>query len=156
MSRSALVRRAFELFAADTSAAPMLTLRGGNQVDDCEKPSSFDPTTDSVSDKYLESYFWGVAHLDASSWRHYLPHLIEYGSRHSRDGGHVVEALLNSLRPPDRSPPRLASLTFEQEDRIREFLESLAFEEGSAHQSLACQALEEWWFPNPLYRAAAK
>jgi hypothetical protein len=66
----------------------------------------------------------------------------------------VVDALLSSLRPPDRTPPRLASLTEEQEVVLREFLESLAFAgESNPYQDLAMQVLEEWWLPNALYRS---
>jgi hypothetical protein len=64
----------------------------------------------------------------------------------------VVEGLLHSLRPPDREPPRLASLTVEQESVIVEFLEDLAFSEDSANQDFAQQVLEEWWLPDALYR----
>jgi hypothetical protein len=63
-----------------------------------------------------------------------------------------VGALIASLRPPDRDPPRLASLSPAQEKVIRELLQVLAFGEGSAWQRDACQALEKWWIENPLYR----
>jgi hypothetical protein len=57
-----------------------------------------------------------------------------------------------SLRPPDREPPRLASLSPAQERVVRQLLEALAFAEDSVWQADACQALEEWWIENPLYR----
>jgi hypothetical protein len=57
-----------------------------------------------------------------------------------------------SLRPPDREPPRLASLSPAQERVVRQLLEVLAFAEDSVWQENACQALEEWWIENPLYR----
>jgi Family of unknown function (DUF6714) len=65
----------------------------------------------------------------------------------------VVDALLSALRPSDRVPPRLASLTEAQEAVVREFLELLAFgDEPSPYRDLALQVLEEWWLPNALYR----
>ena len=63
------------------------------------------------------------------------------------------EGLLYSLRPPDRDPPRLASLTPEQKAAIVAFLEALAFDDNAAYyQADALQILEEWWLPNARYR----
>ena len=73
-----------------------------------------------------------------------------------RHSNNVTDALLSSLRPPDREPPRLASLSPEQEVLVTRFLDILAFSEESAHQELACQLLEEWWAPGALYRPAKK
>jgi len=151
-----LLRRAFEVFASDTRLIPSTTLRSGNAIDGYAEPLPYDSASDEPTDQYLERYaYWGVAYLDAESWRHYLPHLVAYGLHHvARDPHMVVEALLSSLRPPDRTPPRLASLTEEQEAVLREFLELLAFGgEPSIHQDLAMQVLEEWWLPNALYRS---
>ena len=65
----------------------------------------------------------------------------------------VTEALVRSLRPPDRYPPRLAALNDEQETVIRSFLEQLAIGDAIPHvQTDAQQALEEWWLPNPRSR----
>jgi len=64
----------------------------------------------------------------------------------------AIEGLLNSLRPPDRIPPRLGSLTKEQEDVIIAVLDQLAFSQDSAHQPFAMQVMEEWWIPRALYR----
>jgi hypothetical protein len=64
----------------------------------------------------------------------------------------AVEGLLHNLRPPDREPPRLASLTAEQEAVIVAFLEEVAFSEDSANRDFAMQVLEEWWIPDALYR----
>lgn len=155
MGQSSLVAELFSAFAPEVAAAPSVTLRAGNDLDDYEQPSQFDPAADSICDAYLESYSWGIAHLDAASWRHYLPHLIEYALRHRHDNSLVVDALLSALRPPDRDPPRLASLSQRQESLITRFLEALAFGESSAHQDLACQVLDEWWVPNALYRVVA-
>ena len=87
------------------------------------------------------------------SWRHYLPALIDYALRHvDVPGAMVIEALLGGLRPPDREPPRLASLTKEQEAVVIAVLDVLAFDERSAHRPLAMQVLEEDWAPAALYR----
>jgi hypothetical protein len=151
-----LLRRAFEVFASDARLIPSTTLRSGNAIDGYAEPIPYDPAVDEPTDTYLERYaFWGVAYLDAASWRHYLPRLVAYGLHHVGSDPHmVVDALLSSLRPPDRTPPRLASLTEEQEVVLREFLESLAFAgESNPYQDLAMQVLEEWWLPNALYRS---
>ena len=60
--------------------------------------------------------------------------------------------MLSSLRPPDREPPRLGSISLEQEAVVVEFLDLLAFGERSAYQDFAMQVLEEYWVPNALYR----
>ena len=68
--------------------------------------------TRSTDRRVLEGFaFWGLAYLDAQSWRHYLPRLIDYALRRPDDPAMVAEALVRSLRPPDRYPPRLASLS---------------------------------------------
>jgi hypothetical protein len=143
-------------FAADLARSPTVTLRAGHEVDSYRLPSPYDSAVDGVTDAYLEQYPWGVAHLDAPSWRHYLPSLLDHALRHLEQSSNVTDALLASLRPPDRDPPRLASLSTEQEAAVTRVLEALAFSEGSAHQALACQALEEWWVPGALYRGAAR
>jgi hypothetical protein len=156
MGQPPLVAELFGAFALEIAAIPSVTLRAGNSLDDYQQPSPFESAVDSISDGYLENYPWGIGYLDAASWRHYLPHLIEYALRHKHDGNLVVDGLLNSLRPPDREPPRLASLSPQQEAQVTRFLEALAFGEPSPHQELACQVLEEWWIPNALYRQVAK
>ena len=56
-------------------------------------------------------------------------------------------------RPPDRYPPRLATLTPEQEAVVIAFLESLALGDGTSHlRDDAPQALEEWWLPGARHR----
>ena len=146
-------RRAFEVFRADAAGIPAMTLRGGNAVDGYDLPPPYDPSADVPTDAYLEAHFWGVSHLDPASWRHYLPRLIDYALRRSGEGGSMVtESLLSSLRPPDREPPRLASLSAAQEAVVVAVLDALAFGGGSAHQDYAMQVLEEYWVPNALYR----
>jgi hypothetical protein len=148
------VRRAFEAFRADAEAVPPLTLRGGNAVDGYDEAEPFDPACDEPTDAYIEGFaFWGLGYLDAQSWRHYLPRLIDYAFRHPDDPAMAVEALIRSLRPPDRYPPRLATLTVEQEAVVVSFLETRALGDGIDHvQGDAQQALEEWWLPGARYR----
>ena len=64
----------------------------------------------------------------------------------------VTEGLLGSLRPPDREPPRLASLSAGQEAVVVAVLDVLAFDERSLDRDLALQVLEEYWVPNAFYR----
>lgn len=146
------LNKVFMAFAADLGGPPQISLRSGDLLDDYKEALSFDPAVDALSDEYMERYHWGLNHLDAASWRHYLPSLMEYAFRHIQLNSIVVDALLNSLRPPDREPPRLAALTYEQETIVVEFLDAFAFAEDSAYQELACQVLEEWWVPSALYR----
>jgi len=151
--RSGISRKASEAFHADVLAAPRMTLRGGYAEDSYEVAPAFDPDLDRLTDIYLEAYtFWGLAYLDPASWRHYLPHLIAYTFRHMDDSEMAVEGLLHNLRPPDREPPRLATLSAEQEAVIAAFLEEVAFSEDSANRDFAMQVLEEWWIPDALFR----
>jgi hypothetical protein len=132
-----------------------MTLRGGNAVDSYESAPPYDATLDQPTDAYLAAHtYWGLGYLDAASWRHYLPRLIDYTFRHIADPTTMApEGLLYSLRPPDREPPRLATLNAEQEALIVAFLEELAYSDDcAAYQSDALQILEEWWLPNALYR----
>jgi len=152
MNHSTLAARTLAAFAEEAAAIPVMTLRGGNAMDDGAPPPAFDAAADAITDAYLEAFFWGVSHLDTRSWKHYLPPLIEYALRNAHESSLVVEALLTSFRPPDRDPPRLAALSTGQQVLITELLDLLAFGEESAHQELACQALEEWWVPSAIYR----
>ncbi len=151
--REEICRRAFEAFGVDAGAIPPMTLRGGYAEDSYDIAPPYDPTLDEPTDTYLETYtFWGLAYLDAASWRHYLPRLISYAFRHMHDPAMALEGLLHSLRPPDRDPPRLGSLPPEQEAVIVAFLDQIAFSEDSVQRDLAMQVLEEWWVPDALYR----
>ena len=119
MDRSDIVTRAFEAFRADVLGQPPLSLRGANALDGYGEPTPFDATADEPTDGYLEGFaFWGTTYLDAQSWRHYLPRLIDYTFRHPDDPAMVAEALVRSLRPPDRYPPRLATLGSAQESVV--------------------------------------
>ena len=148
----AIAARAFVAFQHEAYAQPTITLRGGNALDDCKSPPQYDPEFDRPTDAYIERFPWGIGYLDPESFRHYLPHLIEYALRHASVANDVVDALLSNLRPPDREPPRLASLSPEQEEVVVQFLDTLAFSEESVYEELAAQTLEEWWVPNALYR----
>jgi hypothetical protein len=154
VDRDDLAARAEAAFGVDAAAVPPMTLRGGNAVDSYAAPPAHDPALDQPSDTYLEAHaFFALPHLDAASWRHYLPRLIGYAlGRLDDPGSMVTEALLWSLRPPDREQPRLGSLSAEQEAVVVAMLDVLAFDERSAHRDLAMQVLEEYWVPGALYR----
>ena len=154
MNGSDLSSDVFAVFAADAAAQPTVSLRGGDDMDSYREASAFDASLDAISDAYLERYWWGIAFLDPPSWRHYLPQLMDYALHHIAEGSTVVDGLLFSLRPPDREPPRLASLTPEQESVVTRFLEVLSFSETSAQRELACQVMEEWWIPGAQYRTS--
>jgi hypothetical protein len=153
-ARARIVDHAFAAFAADIAVPPPLSLRGGNDVDGYRTAAPFDPSVDRITDEYLESYtFWGLGYLDAQSWRHYLPHLFDYAVRRPDDPRMAVEALVRSLRPPDRYPPRLATVTAAQEGVIAAFLEFVSHERSFEHvHEDAQQALDEWWGPGPRSR----
>ena len=158
MSTAAIVSRAFEAFRTDAAVPPPLTLRGANAVDSYHLPTPFDAAEDQPTDAYLEGFaYWGLGYLDARSWRHYLPRLIDYAIRRPDDPAMVTEALVRSLRPPDRYPPRLATLSADQESVVRSFLEQAALGDAMPHvQAEAQQALEEWWLPNARCRPTAE
>lgn len=149
---SALIAELFSTFSKETSCTPPMSLRAGNAIDDYAAPMPFDHNHDEISDEYLESFHWGLSYLDPVSWRHYLPYLCQYALHNIHNGNIITNSLLNSLRPPERTPPRLSSLSHEQEIAIQHTIEHLAFTEGSMDAELACQVLEEWWLPNSLYR----
>jgi hypothetical protein len=152
-----LARRAFDVFRADLAAAPSTTLRSADAIDSYETPIPYDAVLDEPTDAYLERYtFWGQTFLDAASWRHYLPRWIDYAVRHAGNRTTmVVDGLLASLRPPDREPPRLASLSAEQEAVVVALLHHAASGSDAVYDAaLARQVLEEWWMPNAWYRPA--
>jgi hypothetical protein len=135
-------------------AEPPMTLRQGNDIDSYKAPGPKTPEeNEPPTDQYLESYHWGVTYLDPTSWRFYLPHLISYSLRNLGAGESLVfDALLQSLRPPDREPARLATVTEEEEKVIVSVLDVLSFDPASKHQREALQVLEEYWIPNAIYR----
>lgn len=148
----ALARRIEAAFRHALQARPALSLRGGNALDSYDLPEPYDAMLDTPTDDYLERHWWGVAHLDAASWRHYLPLLMLYGLRHLHEHTMATEALLISLRPPDREPPRLASLDPAQEAVVCDWLDLLAFGGDAPHEALARTAIEEWWGPGAFFR----
>lgn len=154
MSPEEIVARAFEVFAADLRQPPPLTMRGANAIDSHDWPTPFEATSDQVTASYLEGFaFWGLAYLDAPSWRHYLPALIQYVLVRPDDPALVADALVRSLRPPDHYPARLASLTPEQEAVVTAFLEHVAGGSGPEGLSAdATDALDEWWRPGARSR----
>ena len=155
-SREALIARTYEVFRTDVDATPSITLRGGDALDSYSEPPPYDAAVDAPTDAYLETYaFNGMVFVDPPSWRHYLPRLIDYALRNiasNAPGTMAIDGLLWALRPPDRDPPRLASLTAEQEAVIVAVLDELAFAPDSVYQADAMQVLQEWWIPDALYR----
>lgn len=154
--RQGLIRQVYAAFQADVGQTPPITLRGGDALDSYDEPPPFDAKLDEPTDTYLETYaFNGVVFLDPPSWRHYLPRLIDYALRNiasNAPGTMAVDGFLWSLRPPDRDPPRLGSLTPEQERVIVAVLDELAFAEDSVYKADAMQVMEEWWIPGALFR----
>jgi hypothetical protein len=147
-----LVARVFTAFAVECGQTPPMSLRAGNAVDDYSAVPAFDAAIDLCSDAYFDQYHWGLFHLDPLSWRHYLPYFVECVLKHRSGGPPAVDTFLATLRPPDRDPPRLASLTSAQERAVAAFLDELAYGPESPYQGPAMQALTEWWGPQPLYR----
>jgi hypothetical protein len=157
MDHSEHVQRAQHAFRDDLASPPALTLRGANAVDGYDEPDPYDEAADAPTDEYLERFaVWAMPYLDARSWRHYLPRLIEYAFGHPSDPHMVTEALVRSLRPPDRVSPRLATLTQDQKAVIVELLKLIAVD-ARPHDArdVAMAALEEWWLPGARARAAA-
>jgi hypothetical protein len=155
LDRREIVRRAFEVFRADVDLPPPLTLRGGDRVDSYAIPEPYDAQLDAPTDEYIERFaFHALPFLDARSWRHYLPRLVDHAFRRPADPtGIVSQALIGSLRAPDREPPRLTTLTAAQETLVVAFLEEIARDPGREEDAEeARQALLEWWVPNARHR----
>ena len=155
MHPAEITRRAFAVFHEDADRPPPLTLRGGERVDSYDFPEPYDPALDEPTDEYIERFaFHAMPFLDARSWRHYLPRLIDHAFRRPDEPtGLAAFALIHSLRPPDREPPRLATLTTEQERVITAFLEALARDAGYEHvREEVVRTLEEWWLPDASLR----
>jgi hypothetical protein len=152
-STAQIVADALTAFREDVEVPPNTTLRGGNHLDSYAAPPPFDPRMDTPTDDYLEEHaFHALPFLDAHSWRHYLPALIAYSLQPNRSRRSMVtEGLLLSLRPPDREPPRLATLSSAQRLAVERFLTHLAFGEVTRERDLVLQVLQEWWpEPGPL------
>ena len=150
MTHDALIADIFAAFATEGSAFPPMTLRGGDALDLGKEAMPFDVLVDAVSDEYLEAHPWGSGWLDAASWRHYLPFMMAYALRHLDEPSDVTDALLTSLRPPDRTPPRLGSLAKPQETAVLRCLDVLAYSDQSASRDLAAVVLSEGWTPGAI------
>ena len=155
-NRADLIARAYEVFRSDVDAVPPITLRGGNALDSYDDPPPYDPGIDRPTDEYLETHaYHGMVFVDPPSWRHYIPRLIDYALRNIASNGPgtmAIDALFWALRPPDRDPPRLASLTPDQEKVIVAFLDEMAFADDSLYKEDAMVVIQEWWMPGALYR----
>jgi hypothetical protein len=144
-----LTKRAFW---REMEAPPPMPLRAGNALDDYEEPPVFDPQVDVPTEAYLEAFYWGLPYLDSQSWRYYLSFFIEYAVHHISDSKTMaVDALLSSLRPPDREPPRFKALSQQQREAVIAVLDMLAFCDESVWKEQAIVALEEYWGPGAIY-----
>ena len=150
MPHTDLIADIFAAFSAEGSAFPPMTLRGGDALDLDRPAPPFDVLVDAISDEYLEAHPWGSGYLDAASWRHYVPFMMEYALRHITEASDVTDALLTSFRPPDRTPPRLGSLSKPQETAVLRFLDVMAHSADSASVDLAAVVLSEWWTPGAI------
>lgn len=150
MPHTDLIADLFAAFSAEGTAFPPMTLRGGDALDAGKPAPPFDVLVDAISDEYLEAHPWGSGYLDAASWRHYLPFMMEYALRHITESSDVTDALLTSFRPPDRNPPRLGSLSKAQETAVLRFLDVMAHSAESANVDLAALVLSEWWTPGAI------
>jgi len=147
MPHTELIADIFAAFSAEGSAFPPMTLRGGDALDRNHPAPPFDVLVDAISDEYLEAHPWGSGYLDADSWRHYLQFMMAYALGRITEASEVTDALLTSLRPPDRSPPRLGTLSKAQETAVLRFLDVMAYSQSSASMDLAAMVLSEWWTP---------
>jgi len=150
--RTALEAQIASAFAEELSAQPQTTLRGAAELDAGHPPPAFDPELDKPSPAYLERHGYDLPFLDTESWQIYLPRLLMHAVSNADRTSNAADGLLGSLRPPDREPPRLGSLSNAQEAAVVAVLNFLAFSETSPHSEAACRALEEWWGTSPLYR----
>ena len=133
-------------------ASPTMSLRAADAIDDRVPPPPFDVRLDLPTPDYLERYSGGVPHLDAASWRYYLPHFLQHCDDHlTNPASNAVMAILFSLRPPDRDPPRFGTLTDQQVSSVVAVLDRLAFTETSEWKEEAAIALEEYWAPGANY-----
>ena len=79
-----LIESAYVVFHYDLTKIPPMTLRAGDAVDSYDLPPPYDEELDQPTDDYLQQYaYFALPHLDALSWRYYLPFLIDYGLRHA-------------------------------------------------------------------------
>lgn len=152
MTQREIIAKAYLHFSSDVEAEPAISLRSGTAIDNYEPPVPFDKNIDLPNNAYiLENAYFALPHLDPASWRHYLPRLIEYVLQNQKLSTAMVdEALLWSLRPPDREPPRLESLRKEQKEVVVAFLSFMAFETTSSIAGFARQILEEYWIDKSL------
>jgi hypothetical protein len=148
-----IIADSIRVFGKYVAKEPRICLRAGNALDNYEEPPKYDSIVDSPTDEYLEKYYWGILYLDHDSWKYYLPILINYSVKNKADkGAMVIDSFLASLRPPDRKPARLGSLSKDEEKVILELLDHLAFDENSGWNDVALMLLEEYWGPGALYR----
>ena len=129
-----------------TDAAPSISLRAGNALDEYREPPPFDLALDRCDAAYIERFHWGIHFLDPDSWLHYLPELLLHALREMSAGeSSALDTFLFSLRPPDRDPPRFTRLSAEQHAVVVDVLEAIGFSPDSRYQEEALEALQEYW-----------
>lgn len=154
-----IIKQAYKVFADDMVIIPPTTLRSADAINNYDEPIPYDPNLDEPTDEYIEHFtYWGQIYLDPASWKYYLPKWIDYIFHHEEDKASMVtEGVIYSLRPPDREPPRLASLNKDQEAVIVSFLKHVAASGTLEYNGeMAQRVLEEWYLPNALFRPKAE
>ena len=103
MSTEEIVSRAFEVFRTDIESPSAAHATRRQRRGQLQPAVPFDPAEDEPTDAYFEGFaFWGLGYLDARSWRHYLPRLLDYAFRHPNDPAMVdrgAGAIAGSSRP---------------------------------------------------------
>jgi len=134
---------------------PVITLKQGDDIDAYGKSSEEKNAVlndwRSIPDEYLVQYQNGLIYLDAQSWRYYLPAFLRHAVCNANRVSPATDACLSNLRPPDKEPPRLKTISPTERTAIVSALEYLAFDLGSVYQETACQVLEEYWVEKSLY-----
>jgi hypothetical protein len=95
VTHAEIVERARRVFAEDAARTPPMSLRSGEDADSYRVARPYVPEDAPTQALIGQLAFWALPHLDAESWRHHLPHLIEYGLAHRSDAGDLaVEAIV--------------------------------------------------------------
>ncbi len=146
----ALIAAAF----VEPADRPAITLRAGKCAGRLRAASAVGSSARYARRGVSRGQLLGQHHLDPASWRYYLPILMRHGLDRFRGRAPSMstDTLPFSLRPPDRDPPRFATLSPEQNAAVSQFLDLLAFDPRSMHTDDAMTAMEEYWAPGATYR----
>jgi hypothetical protein len=153
---TSVTARVIAAFKSELQTLPVISLRGGDTLDDYGVAPAFDPDEDAPSDDYIERFHCGVNYLDAQAWRHYLPILLLYMLRNMGDQASLaLPTVVRSLRPAGSDPSRFGWLSPAQEATVVTVLDALAFEDASTWKTEAVEALEDYWAPGANYPGTA-